>query len=277
MKGRKSLFFLLVLLSSVTASAQTAFDYQKDFRQLQMFSQDSNSNFYYWKLLPRFQANDTSLSKYEMLALLIGFTTQADYKPFEDLDSEKVIYEMNESEDYEGALYKSHEYLSTHPLSLKVLKEKSFALSQLKQKDSAEYFMDLSDRIMSAMIFSGNGKKPETAIFSLALDDGENFTLNIGRTIGNKTTGKSPAGNMMEIIDAVDERGNHTNLFFVIQHAFNKQEAAAKAIDDFKKSKKDKKEKDKDKKEKPKKEKKTKDKKVAAENAETKEPETLKQ
>ena len=185
-------------------------------------TKDSTNNLYYDKLLPRFYANDTFISRYETLALLIGFTDQPDYKPFDDIDTEKEIFDLNDHENYEDALTEANAYLATHPLSLRVLKEKSYSLHQLKKKDSADYYMDLVHKIMRAMVFSGNGKTPETAIFALGLADGERFTENAGMTIGNKGTGENKSGAYMELIDAVTDDGEHKNLFFVIQHARNK-------------------------------------------------------
>ena len=184
-------------------------------------TKDSNNSIYYGKLLSRFQANDTSLSKYETLALLIGFTAQPDYKPYDDIDIEKAIFILNDNGNYEDALAEANAYLSTHPVSLRILKEKSYTLHQLKKADSAVYYMDLVHTIMSAMLFSGNGKIPERPIFALGLTDGERFIENIGMTVGSRATGENKAGNYMEIVDAVSDEGAHQNMFFVIQHARN--------------------------------------------------------
>ena len=211
-----------LLFISLKAYEQSSFDYQKDFKAILANTKDSNNYLYYGKLLPRFYANDTSISRYETLALLIGFTDQPDYKPYDDIDTEKEIFVLNDDGNYEDALTEANSYLATHPVSLRILKEKSYTLHQLKKKDSADYYMDLVHKIMSAMLFSGNGKTPETAMFSLGLADGERFTENAGMTVSNKGTGENKSGNYMELIDAVTDDGEHKNLFFVIQHARNK-------------------------------------------------------
>ena len=242
----KNVFTFFFLLAGLTAYEQTSFDYQKDFKAILAKTKDSSSNLYYGKLLPRFLANDTLISRYETLALLIGFTDQPDYKPYDDIDTEKDIFALNDNGNYEDALAEANTYLASHPVSLRVLKEKSYSLHQLKKADSSDYCMDLVHKIMSAMIFSGNGKTPESPIFALGLADGERFIENAGMILGNRGTGENKAGNYMELVEAITDEGDHQNYFFIIQHARSKQgngddEKAAQKKGSKKSKKKDKK------------------------------------
>ena len=79
--------------------------------------------------------------------------------------------------------------------------------------------MDLVDKVMGAMIYSGKGRKMETAIFSLGLSDGEYFVANIGMTAANKNTGWDAHKNFIFIVDALADDGEHSNFFFNIHHA----------------------------------------------------------
>ena len=229
------LFTVLLIFFSLTSFEQESFDYTKDFKPLLAKTKDSSTDLYYGKLLPRFFAKDTSLSRYETLALLIGFTDQPDYKPYDDIDTEKEIFDLNDKGNYDDALKEANSYLSTHPVSLRILKEKSYSLHQLRKADSSDYYMDLVQKIMTAMLFSGNGKTPETAIFALNLSDGERFAENTGMTIISKGSGTNKSGNFMELIDATNDEGTHLNLFFVIQHARNKLENKGIDVKDLKK------------------------------------------
>lgn len=218
----KIIFTLFLFLFNLSSSGQGTFNYQKDFKEILAKTKDSTGSLSYGKLLTRFIANDTTLTRYQTLALMIGFTDQPDYNPYDDLDTEKEIFVMNDEGNYEDALQEANVYLATHPVSLRVLKEKSYSLHQLKKSDSAEYYMDLVHKIMLAMLFSGNGKTIETPMFALGLADGERFTENAGMAISNKGTGESKSGLYLQLIDAVKDEGDHINLFFVIQHARNK-------------------------------------------------------
>lgn len=218
----RTLISVLFLLLSTTAYEQAPFVYKRDFKPILEQTQDKTSPLFYQKLLIRFLDNDTSLSNAETLALMIGYTEDAHYKPFEDMDAEKEVYDLNDEGNFDDALIKGKAYLQKHPLSLRVLKEVSYTYHSLQKEDSANYFMDLVDKVMNAMIYSGNGKKPETPMFSLGLADGEYFIPNIGLKILNKDTDWNKDNLFMEIIDASKSGDDHINYYFLIQHAKEK-------------------------------------------------------
>jgi len=237
---------LLYAQTTTPAVAPVAFNYQRDFKAILEKTQDKTSELYYQKLLIRFLNNDSSLTRAETLALLIGFTENPQYKPYEDMGTEKGIFDMNDGGDYEGALDESKTYLQKHPLSLRILKERSYAYHQLRKQDSAQYFMDLVDKVMGAMIYSGKGKTPETAIFSLGLIDGEHFIENVGFTVANKTTSPAKSKILMYLVDALSDEGVHTTYYFILQHArdkMNEDEIGEEPVVKKKKGKKDKKDK----------------------------------
>ena len=234
-----SLSFLLLILfinglksqNSPDSTTQT-FNYKKDFKSILMNSQDEESNLSYKKLLKRFQDNDSSLTNYETLALMIGFTENPKYKPMEDMEKEVEIFDHNNANEFSEAIDKSKSFLNGHPLSLLVLREISYAYSKISKVyekdmvfDSAIYFnglssyyMSLNDRIMEAMIFSGKGRSPENPIFSLGLADGEYFIPNVGFEIEKKNTLWNKNGDFLEHIVALDKLTTK-DFYFVIQHA----------------------------------------------------------
>lgn len=246
----RSLCFLLLMAINFTTTAQNtsgqAFDYKRDFKPILEQTQDKGSPLFYQKLLIRFLDNDTSLSNAETLALMIGYTEDPHYKPFEDMEPEKEVFDLNDEGSFEDALVKGKNYLQKHPLSLRVLKEVSYTYHSLKKEDSANYYMDLVDKIMNAMTYSGNGKKPETPMFSLGLADGEYFIPNVGMKVLNKDTDWNKDNLFMEIIDASKSGDDHINYYFVIQHAKEKiDDDKVNDSVDKKKKKDDKKKKDK--------------------------------
>jgi hypothetical protein len=232
---------IFFLCSGTISYSQIPFDYQRDFKSLVEVSKDKTSDLYYPKLLERFRNNDSTLNRRETLILMIGYTTQPHYRPYEDMETEQEIFQLNDEGDYETALEKSKRYLETHPVSLRVLKERSFSYHQTGKRDSAQFFMDLVDKVMSAMIYSGKGRDPEAPIFSLGLADGEQFIPNIGMTIAHKKTGFNKSKNFMEIINAMTEEGVYLNYFFVIQHAKEKMDGIDHESAPVKKGKKGKK------------------------------------
>lgn len=242
------LIVCLLIAGSLNLHAQSqadtsrpSFDYARDFKNILEQTKDRTSPLYYHKLLTKFLSEDSTITRAETLALLIGYTEDPHFKPWEDMQVEKEIYDMNDTADYEGSLEASKIYLQTHPLSLRVLKERSFSYHQLKNKDSAQYFMDLVDKVMGAMIYSGKGRKPENPIFSLGLADGEYFIPNVGMTVAGKTTEWNRHNHFMEVIDAMNEMGEHNKYYFVIQHAKEKIDDDTVNAGKVKKSKKSKK------------------------------------
>ncbi|MEP7166246.1 MAG: DUF4919 domain-containing protein [Ferruginibacter sp.] len=244
-------FFILSMLFLMgetayeqTPSTSPAFNYQRDFKTILEKTKDKGGDLYYQKLLIRFLNNDSSLTRAETLALMIGFTENAHYKPYDDLGTEKEIFDLNDGGDYEAALDESKTYLQTHPLSLRILKERSYAYHQIRKADSAQYFMDLVDKVMGAMIYSGKGKTQDAPIFSLGLIDGEHFIENAGMTVANKTTTSPKSKILMYIVDALSDEGTHTNYFFILQHArdkMNEDEIGEEPVTKPKKGKKTKK------------------------------------
>jgi hypothetical protein len=228
MKPGKFLFILsIVFITGIRVFAQRdssmpVFNYKRDFKAILQKTQQKDSTFSYQKLLIRFLSRDSSISSAETLALLIGFTESPYYQPFEDMETEKEIFSLNEERKYTEALVKARDYLQTHPLSLCVLKEASFCYHMQKNEDSATYYMEQVDKIMNAMIYSGSGKKPETPIFSLGLADGESFLPNAGMKVLNRDTDWNRNNHFIEIIDAAQSLYEHTNYYFIIQHAKEK-------------------------------------------------------
>ena len=211
------------------------FNYHRDFKSILDSTQDRNSSLYYQKLIIRFLDNDSTLTKAETLALMIGYTENPHYKPLEDMEKETEIFEHNNNTEFQDAVYKSRPYLQTHPLSLLVLREISYAYSRLSKavqkdllfekailyQDSSKYFIDLNDKIMEAMIYSGKGRSAEAPIFSLGLSDGEYFIPNIGYKIEKKDTDWNKNKDFVEIITALVNQTSK-NFYFVIEHAKQK-------------------------------------------------------
>jgi hypothetical protein len=222
-------FFLLVFFSPFIYAQSDGdpgppFDYKRDFKNILARTKNKQDTLYYLKLLNRFQENDSSLTPAETLALMIGYTDSRFFKPYENMQTELEIIKLNDKAFYLDVLDESKEYLRTHPLSLSINKERSFAYYMLKKRDSAKYYMKLADKIMEAMIYSGKGRTPETAYFSLGLVDGDYFIPNVGWSIWGKKTDVDRNRHYLYAIDAVSLEDVHKTYYFNIQHAKQKMD-----------------------------------------------------
>lgn len=202
---------------------QTTFSYKDDFKKVLAKTKDQKDNLSYGKLLKRFSANDTTLTDFDVLALLIGFTDKPEYKPYDDLMTEREIYKLNGEKKYQEGLDKANEFLKKHPLSVKALFEKSYSFHKLEQKDSAQYYLYQGQRIFKAMYFSGDGKTRETPTFALGAADGQDYISKVvGADIGSMGSGSDKNGNFLDILEAKFKDGKTMSLYFIIQHATDK-------------------------------------------------------
>ena len=74
------LTFLCLCFASLTFGQKLEFDYHKDFGRILEESRDEKSDLNYDKLLKRFNRCDTTLTDFETLALLIGFTANKHFQ-----------------------------------------------------------------------------------------------------------------------------------------------------------------------------------------------------
>jgi hypothetical protein len=219
----KGLLTIILLTSTMTVFGQTTFSYKDDFKNVLAKTKDANDNLSYDKLLKRFAVNDTTLTDFEILALLIGFTDKPEFKPYQDLDTEREIYGINGDGKFKEGLDKASTFLRTHPFSVKVLFEKAYSFHKLGQEDSAAFYAYKGQKIFSAMWFSGNGKTKATPTFALGPADGQDYIHKfVGADIGIMGSDKDANGNYLDMLEAKFEDGTTVTLYFIIQHATDK-------------------------------------------------------
>jgi hypothetical protein len=217
---------LLVTLLFCTAQSQAQnFSYQRDYEKILARTRVKTDSLYYPALLPAFLKNDSTLSVFKMLSLMIGYTGLSNYKPFDDIKTEKRIYTLNDSARYDEAIRVADSFLNTHPLNQKIIIEKSFAFHQLKKEDSSRYYKEQFGRIMAAMDWSGNGRSPDYAMFSIGPNDGKNFIDKYYHSeVGRDGSYEDSEGNFCDMLEMKFKRKGKDEsvvFFFVIQHAIN--------------------------------------------------------
>jgi hypothetical protein len=203
------------------------FHYSTDFPEILAQTQDSRSTLHYDKLLFRFSANDTTLTDFEVLALLIGFTPDPEFRPYAYMSTERKIYALNGSGDYRQALAACDSFLVHVPVSQTALIEKAYAFHKRGMPDSASYYSWRHYRIMQAMDRTGDGLTPETAIFSLGPTDGQNYIVKyLGGDIGTMGSGADKNGNFVDILHFTPRDATagtqSVAMYFQIQHAVNR-------------------------------------------------------
>ncbi len=219
-------------LLAANATAQE-FSYSRDFPLLQKRSLDTADQFFYPKLLQRFQADDTTLTDREVLALLVGFTNDPHYNPYEDLDISRRVRRLNAQENYTAGLALADSFLLTHPVDQLTLYEKAFALYELGKEPVKSKYLDQYIAIMSAMDYTGDGRLPATAIFALGPADGQDYIhKHLGLQLGRMGSGYDKDHHFLDILDGISEDKKDTvTYYFNVDHAmagFRKQLQDAK-------------------------------------------------
>lgn len=221
----KFLFLLFSVILSMSIYAQPFdFNYHTDYDTILQQTKDSTNDLHYDKLLIRFQSNDTTLTDFQVLSLLIGFSDNEHFKPYEYLETEREIYRLNDASKFEEALEMCDSFLTIVPLSQQALLEKSYALHKLGQADSASHYLHQFQRIMRAMMNSGDGFTPETAFFALGPADGQNFIKKyLSGSVGSMGSGSDKHGNFVDILEIIwenqDGEKQSKHLYFQIEHA----------------------------------------------------------
>lgn len=215
------LFIFIAFLALPTFGQGFNFSYETDYPKVLTRTQEQSDKLYYPKQLKRFLRNDPTLSNYEVLALLVGFTANSNFDAYGDLKAERAIYQLNDQGKYREAVKKGRSFNKTHPLNQMTLIELSFAYHQLHKPDSSAYFSKQFRRVMDAMALSGTGLHPDSALFSLTPIDGQNFILKyLKADIGSMGSDTDKHGNYLDVLEYISEEdGAKLPLYFNIDHA----------------------------------------------------------
>jgi hypothetical protein len=209
----------VLLLASFTVFAQQTFNYKNDYENIVKRTKDKQDKLFYDAQIKRFKANDATLTDFETLALLVGYSGKDSYNPTKDSFKESIIYELNGEQKFADAGHMADKELKANPLSLKGIYGKSYAMLKLQQKDSAAYYAKQWQKILKAMFLSGKGTSMADPTFSLGPDDGTEFIqMFIGAKVVSRRTQKNKEGQSVEVYEAMLDNKKLT-LYFMVDHA----------------------------------------------------------
>lgn len=198
--------------------AQFLFDYKVHYDSIAELTEDKKGEYFYEDLKQRFVSGDTSLTAFDVLALMIGETSQDHYYPYELLPIEREIMDLANKGEYANAITKSDSILAAHPLNLTALIHKAFLedkLGNMSSKNSKFKFVIYLDVILA----TGDGTL-EAPIMVLGPADGQLLIRYVfGASIGNMGSGSDENGNFLDIIEIIKEGEAPTPMHFNIEHA----------------------------------------------------------
>ncbi len=166
---KKIIIILSILFLVQIVSAQKE-DFKKiNYKKIRREIKDQRSEFYYPKLMVKFQKGDTMNLEEERHAYY-GFIFQDAYTPYvisSYRDSITGVFKsrMLFAEDYRKIIQFSDSIMKKNPFNLRVLSYKMFAYENLERPEDFNICRSQARSIINAILSSGNGLKKETAIY----------------------------------------------------------------------------------------------------------------
>ena len=198
--------------------AQFLFDYHLHYDSIAALTAEKKGEYNYESLRERFEAADTSLTAFDVLALMIGETKQEHYYPYDLVVVEHDIMNLANKGEYANALFKCDSVLGVHPMNLTAIIHKAFLedkLGNLSARDSKFKFILYLDVLMA----TGDGTY-EAPMMILGPADGQLLIRYVfGADIGNLGSGEDAYGNFVDMLEIVKEGEEPTMMYFNIEHA----------------------------------------------------------
>ncbi len=220
-------FGLLIttLLFTSSLNAQQ-FQFTKvDFAIIKSVITSETSVFYYPVLFGRYQNNDTTITVEESRYLYYGFTFQDQYKPYQRLDAENTVKELLNADTLKPAdfrkLYSAcKEILHIHPFSVRYLLTMGVACSKLGLSKEAEAYFFKYDRIISAILSSGDGATEGSAWCVIQIPD----EYELIRALGFQPTGEQRflSNSLCDFLFVEENEYNIEGFYFDISKPFSR-------------------------------------------------------
>lgn len=214
--------------------AQFLFEYHLHFDSIVKLTEDKKSDYYYNDLRANYEAADTSMTAFDMLALMIGETQQDHYYPYDLIFVERDIMNLANKGEYASSLFKCDSLLAIHPLNLTAILHKAFLedkLGNLSAKESKFKFVLYLDVLMS----TGDGTI-EAPMMVLGPADGQLLIRYVfGAGIGNMGSGQDAHGNFVDMLEIIKEGEEPAMMYFNIEHSVRRM-FKEDILDDFEKA-----------------------------------------
>jgi len=169
---RKIGIWILFTICFQIANAQEELKINYD--EVKLKIENKQSDFYYPKLLTRFNEFDETLTLEEYALIYYGFTFQNEY--LNKQPDEKAIKELLKKEDYKQLVIECKKILTQNPVSFSANDNLGYALFKLG-KDETEWkrYQKRYRALRKVIAYSGNGLSCETAFKVIYVSDEYNM------------------------------------------------------------------------------------------------------
>jgi hypothetical protein len=165
MKSTLTILIFAFLLQNVTAQNQEF--KAPDYTSLKSIIIDKNSEYYYPKLLERYNDSDTTLTLQDFSILYYGFLFTDSYAPYghsDYIDSLKPILDRDTLyvSDYKMIIRYESLILNEFPFNLRDLNILSYCYAQIGDSLASDLTYFKLDMLINTILSTGDGKKEES-------------------------------------------------------------------------------------------------------------------
>lgn len=167
---KKIQFLLFLFLISYSSFSQENTLEIPNYKLIEKNIKDKKSDFYYPKLMARYELSDTTMTLEQKRHLYYGYTFQPKYDPYKQSEaSEKLSKVINKEilspEDLVEIIKLSNQALKENPLDIRSLNYKLYSLEQQQKTDELQKNLIKLEIIVDALVSSGDGISKETAFY----------------------------------------------------------------------------------------------------------------
>lgn len=140
-----------------------------DIAQIEREVNSPLSPYYYPLLVKKYNANDTVMTDMEYYYYYLGYTFQEDYNPYRTSEFAHQIDHLYKQDkqlsvaEYENLVMFARQTLNDDPFDLRQINILIYALKGLNKHKEAKVWQYRLDRIIDAILATGDGQSPETA------------------------------------------------------------------------------------------------------------------
>jgi Domain of unknown function (DUF4919) len=189
--------------TSVTVS--TKFD------SLKLLTTQPGDKYHYQALLSRFLADDKSLTPPEMYMLIVGYSAQTTYNPFNynEISAMKMLAGYN----IDSAIRKGEQITEANPLNPSLNKEMMYYYRKKNEVVKAEIYLNRVKQFFNGVLYSGDGtcRRPYVSLWA---KEEYNFITYLGYKSNDNHSMGMCNGQMAEVIDMTDPATKKTEQIY---------------------------------------------------------------
>lgn len=144
---------------------------QVDYDEIKKKTTDPESEYFYTKILERFNNSDSTLTEDDFEAFYYGSVFIDSYDPEKISQAEESIREANYSHDYLRAYEIADSLLKVYPASIQAYFEKGFACFNLKRFEEETFNNKRYKVLVRTILHSGDGKSITNAWYANLSND----------------------------------------------------------------------------------------------------------